>query len=133
MLFDAQTQKLVCVLNGLGDYKSKVRSLGQKLDALCEPMHDFKMTFGQKDCSLGCGRCLNAMAFVMICHYSRRSALCAIATSQHSLRYCHNKMFLDQSLASAYHYSVFIIFIFCFRNVVQIRPRSRAITPISLC
>ncbi len=38
--------------------------------------------------------------------YPRRSVLCALATSRHSLRYCLNKVFLDQSLASAYHYMV---------------------------
>ncbi len=37
--------------------------------------------------------------------YPRGSVLCTLATSRHSLRYCHNKMFLDQSLASAYHYT----------------------------
>ena len=48
-----------------------------------------------------------AEASVMIGHpYPRRSVLCALATSRHSLRYCHNKVFLDQSLASAYHYSI---------------------------
>ncbi len=38
-------------------------------------------------------------------HYPRGSVLCALATSRHSLRYCLNKVFLDQSLASAYHYT----------------------------
>ena len=37
--------------------------------------------------------------------YPRGSVLCAPATSRHSLRYCHNKVFPDLSLASAYHYS----------------------------
>ena len=37
--------------------------------------------------------------------YPRGSVLCALATSWHSLRYCLNKEFIDQSLASAYHYT----------------------------
>ncbi len=45
--------------------------------------------------------------------YPRGSVLCALATSRHSLRYCLNKVFLDQSLASAYHYTCQYRYMLC--------------------
>ncbi len=43
-------------------------------------------------------------SYVMIGHpYHRGSVLCAPATSRHSLRYCRNKVFLDQSMKDGGH------------------------------